>query len=84
MFYFVARSDGLCIDNVLRNTCLGMRKNAKRANVFIEAERLNPNMEILRIFNVLKKAFGEVFGDHWSVNFLTFECQLLDTRMSAD
>ena len=45
MFYFVAHSDGLCINNILRNTCLGMRKNAKRANVLIEAERLNPNME---------------------------------------
>lgn len=45
MFYFVARSDGLCINNILWNTCLGMRKNAKRANVLIEAERLNPNME---------------------------------------
>ena len=49
MFYFVARSDGLCINNILRNTCLGMRKNAKRANVLIEAERLNPNMEFLGV-----------------------------------
>lgn len=82
MFYFVARSDGLCIDNILRNACLGMRKNAKRTNVFIEAERLNPNMAILRIFNVIRKVFEGVFGENWSVNFLTLQCQRLEIRMS--
>ncbi len=82
MFYFVARSDGLCIDNILRNTCLGMRKNAKRAKVLIEAERLSFNIDFLRNLHVLKKTIEWVFGDHWSVNFLTTHSQRLDNALS--